>query len=59
MRWKIKKTRKNQKKVWREWFAWYPVVVNGEKVWFETIMRIDKFYYGGNYTYNEWYYRYK
>lgn len=36
MRWKSKE---EKYRGWSEWFAWYPVQVNGEMVWFEKIYR--------------------
>lgn len=24
---------------WVEWFAWYPVKIHGERVWFKTVYR--------------------
>ena len=37
-----KKTRKNRKEVWHRWFAWYPVMLDKEKVWLKTVMRIGE-----------------
>lgn len=31
--------RKIQVGPWQEWFAWRPVKVHGERVWFKTILR--------------------
>ena len=24
---------------WRPWFAWYPVLINGQSVWLQTVQR--------------------
>jgi hypothetical protein len=26
---------------WRKWFAWYPVPIDGARVWLETVERLD------------------
>lgn len=30
---------KEETNTWRPWFAWYPVQVDGEKVWLQTVER--------------------
>lgn len=48
MRWKAlsytQKTKIKAEKIqkWHEWFAWKPVFVGNEKVWFETVYRKAK-----------------
>ena len=24
---------------WRPWFAWYPLLINGQSVWLQTVLR--------------------
>lgn len=36
MRWKHKTFDRSE---WHKWFAWYPVVIDGENVWLETVER--------------------
>ena len=24
---------------WRRWFAWYPLLINGQPVWLQTVLR--------------------
>jgi hypothetical protein len=37
MRWKLKP--KPSPQLWREWFAWFPVEIDGEKVYLEWVER--------------------
>lgn len=43
MRWKTRYSKKQEwqrkRYEWHEWFAWRPVVIKDEWVWFETIYR--------------------
>lgn len=31
--------RKIERSPWTKWFAWYPVMINGERVWLESVFR--------------------
>lgn len=48
MRWKTETLSEKRKRLeqWRTWFAWYPVKMNGEWVWFEQIYRRTIIYSG-------------
>ena len=37
MRWKAK--HRQQYDEWRDWFAWFPVKIQGEWIWLETVQR--------------------
>lgn len=39
MRWPVKPNTPHPKTVWHQWFAWFPVRVDGEAVFMETIWR--------------------
>ena len=49
MRWRTEtyKERKERLEQWRPWFAWLPVVIDGERVWLEWVYRRTKIYHGG------------
>lgn len=49
MRWKAEtfQEKKTRLGTWRKWFAWHPVVVDGERVWLEWIYRRTRIYNGG------------
>ena len=48
MRWKLKPSppRPNLRE-WHSWFAWFPVEINGEAVWWERVERKGTHYAGG------------
>jgi hypothetical protein len=31
--------RKTEYMAWKKWFAWYPVIIHGQKIWLKTIYR--------------------
>lgn len=31
--------REHVKEDWGKWFAWYPVIVHGKRVWLQTVYR--------------------
>jgi hypothetical protein len=49
MRWKTEtqEERDYRLRQWKRWFAWRPVVIDGERVWLEYVYRRTKVYYGG------------
>lgn len=57
MRWKSETFEERRKRLetWRPWFAWRPVVIDGERVWLEWIFRRTKvhtpYYSGGDALY--------
>jgi hypothetical protein len=49
MRWKVETAseRRNRLEKWRRWYAWYPVRIDGERVWLEYVYRRTRAYHGG------------
>jgi hypothetical protein len=45
MRWKIE-SYVSRFGVWRKWFAWYPVAIDRQMVWLETVERKVECYGG-------------
>jgi hypothetical protein len=42
---------------WEKWFAWYPVKLQGKRIWFKKICRRRIWRYGGdNWEYYTWEY---
>lgn len=41
MRWKKEtpEEKRDRLKKWKPWFAWYPVIVGGERVWLEQVYK--------------------
>lgn len=52
MRWKPRDIR-----VWRRWFAWHPIQMDGELVWFEWVERCGTLRQHGYDTVVDWAYR--
>jgi hypothetical protein len=48
MRWQIetRDEKRNRLAQWRPWFAWYPVMVDNDKVWLEWVYRRFQTHYG-------------
>jgi hypothetical protein len=48
MRWKTETFREKCQRLekWRPWFAWRPVVIDGQRVWLEWIYRRTRVYSG-------------
>lgn len=48
MRWKTETYAEQKKRLetWKLWFAWYPVMIENERVWFEWVYRRNKVYNG-------------
>ena len=48
MRWRTETWNEKCKRLgtWRKWFAWYPVMIDNEKVWLEWVYRRTKVYNG-------------
>ncbi len=48
MRWKAETFEEKRRRLetWRPWFAYKPVVIDGERVWFEWIYRRTKIHVG-------------
>lgn len=49
MRWKTETIQERDKRLkkWQRWFAWYPVRIDGQRVWLEYVYRRTTVYYGG------------
>lgn len=45
MRW-----RHQEPERWHRWFAWYPVVIDGEWVWLESVERLQGEGFCGEFT---------
>ena len=37
MKWKVRNKPRKDPHRWRLWFAWYPVKVGGEMIWFQLL----------------------
>ena len=42
---------------WRPWFAWYPLLINGQAVWLRTVLRRSEYRKIAGVTRQCWVYR--
>ena len=42
---------------WRPWFAWYPLLINGQSVWLRTVLRRSEYRKIAGVTRQCWVYR--
>jgi hypothetical protein len=42
---------------WRAWFAWYPLLINGQSVWLRTVQRRPEYREIAGVTQQYWVYR--
>jgi hypothetical protein len=42
---------------WRAWFAWYPLLINGQSVWLRTVQRRPEYCEIAGVTQQYWMYR--
>lgn len=55
MRWRTETYEEKCKRlaIWRPWFAWYPVIVDNERVWLEWVYRRKLTHHSTMDTYHE------
>jgi hypothetical protein len=46
MRWKTETYAEQKKRLeaWKPWFAWYPIMIDNERVWLEWVYRRNRVY---------------